>query len=334
MRRTGLPRWLLRDEELIDPERLLDSLRSQVIGQEEAVHAAARLLLTFKAGLNDPNRPVGVLLFCGPTGVGKTELARALAALFFGHAEDGPGESGGGLAPLRRDDARLLRLDMSEYAGLDAVERLVGPPHGEPSAFVRKMRQQPFCVVLLDEIEKAGPEAFDVLLGVLDEGRLTDRFGRTTTFRSSVIVMTSNLGAGGAEAFGFGGAPASPYADAARAFFRPEFFNRLDAVVTFQPLGPETIRAITRKELAEVAGREGFRRAGLRLTWSDRLVEHLAWVGFDARHGARQLQRVVERQVVAPLARCLLAHPRLRDVELAVDCDQRGEVCVSAPPGT
>ena len=140
--------------------------------------------------------------------------------------------------------------------------------------------------------------------------------------------MTSNLGAGGADPFGFGEAPASPYADAARAFFRPEFFNRLDAVVTFQPLGPETIEAITRKELAEIAGREGFRRAGLRLTWSERLVAHLARVGFDARNGARQLQRVLERQVVAPLARFLLERPRLRDAELAVDCDEAGAVSV------
>ena len=193
------------------------------------------------------------------------------------------------------------------------------------------MRQQPFCVVLLDEIEKAGTEAFDVLLSVLDEGRLTDRFGRTTTFRSSVIVMTSNLGAGGAEAFGFGEAPPSPYADAARTFFRPEFFNRLDAVVTFGPLGPETIEAITRKELAEIAGREGFRRAGLRLAWSGRLVAHLARVGFDARSGARQLQRVLERQVVAPLARHLLDHPRLHDAQLTVDCDELGEVRVVPP---
>jgi ATP-dependent Clp protease ATP-binding subunit ClpC len=167
-----------------------------------------------------------------------------------------------------------------------------------------------------------------VLLSVCDEGRLTDRFGRTTTFRSSVIVMTSNLGAGRNEPFGFGGSGALPYADAARAFFRPEFFNRLDAVVTFQPLGQETIEAVTRMELREIGRREGFERAGLRLTWSDRLVQHLARVGFDARRGARQLQRVLERHVVAPLARYLLEHPALRDAELAVDCTEQGDVCV------
>jgi ATP-dependent Clp protease ATP-binding subunit ClpC len=319
VRRTGLPGWLLRDEEPLDRDRLLAALRGQVMGQEQAVEAAARVVTTFKAGLNDPHRPLGVLMFVGPTGVGKTELARTLARTLFGHGE----------APGDRADERLVRLDMSEYAGPDAVERLLGPPGGEPGELVRRLRQQPFAVVLLDEIEKAAPEVFDVLLGVCDEGRLTDRFGRTTTFRSSVVVMTSNLGAERAEVFGFGGTASAPYADAARAFFRPEFFNRLDAVVTFDPLRPETVEAITRKELAEVGRREGFRRGGLRLAWSDRLVARLSREGFDVRYGARPLQRVIERRVVAPLARYLLDHPDLRDAELRVDCDEQGEVRVS-----
>ncbi len=317
--RTGLPDWLLRDEEALDREQLLADLRGHVIGQEAAVQTAARVVTTFKAGLNDPNRPLGVLLFVGPTGVGKTELARTLARTLFGHGETP--------VTAARED-RLVRLDMSEYAGPDAIERLLGPPHGQPSALIRRLRQQPFCVLLLDEIEKAASEVFDVLLGVCDEGRLTDRYGRTTTFRSSVIIMTSNLGTERAASFGFGDTIAAPYADAARAFFRPEFFNRLDAVVTFDSLRPETIDAITRKELAEIAGREGFHRHGLRLRWSDRLVAQLAHEGFDARYGARPLQRVIERRIVAPLARYLLEHPQLRDVEVPVDCDAQGEVSV------
>jgi ATP-dependent Clp protease ATP-binding subunit ClpC len=321
VRRTGLPDWLLRDEMPLDHDRILAEFRRQVIGQEAAVQAATQLLTTFKAGLNDPHRPLGVLLFCGPTGVGKTELARAIARTFFGHGESARDATG------RRED-RLVRLDMSEYASLDAVERLLGPPQGEPSLLIRRLRQQPFCVVLLDEIEKAGPEVFDVLLSVCDEGRLTDRFGRTTTFRSSVLVMTSNLGAEQREAFGFGTGGLPPYAEVAREFFRPEFFNRLDAVVTFLPLQPETIDAITRKELGEIAGREGFQRAGLRLRWSEGLVARLAREGFDARYGARPLQRVLERRVAAPLAKYLLAHPTLRDADLAVDCDAQGEVHV------
>jgi ATP-dependent Clp protease ATP-binding subunit ClpC len=296
MARTGLPELFLRDEITLDREAVLNWFRGHVIDQPEACDAAANVVLTFKAGLNDPHRPLGVLLFCGPTGVGKTEMAHALGRYFFG-------------AGAQPDGKRLVRLDMSEYAGFDAVERLIGPPHGEPSELIRKLRQQPFTVLLFDEIEKASPEVFDVLLGVIDEGRLTDRFGRVTNFRSALIVMTSNLGADRQATFGFDVAARPRYRDEALAFFRPEFFNRLDGVVTFHPLGPETIRAITRKELAAIADREGLSRRGLTIRWSDRLVEHLANVGFDARYGARPLQRTVERTVVAALAKWLLDRP-------------------------
>jgi ATP-dependent Clp protease ATP-binding subunit ClpC len=205
---------------------------------------------------------------------------------------------------------------MSEYAGFDAVERLVGPPHGEPSELIRKIRQQPFTVLLLDEIEKASPDVFDVLLGVFDEGRLTDRFGRVTNFKSAMIVMTSNLGTDRQTPFGFDASARPRYRDEAMAFFRPEFFNRLDAVVTFSPLGPETIRAITRKELASIAAREGLSQQGITIRWTDRLVEHLAKVGFDARYGARPLQRTIEREFVAPLAKWLLIQrSSLRTIE-------------------
>jgi ATP-dependent Clp protease ATP-binding subunit ClpC len=318
VRRTGLPEWLLRDEVLVERDTLLAEFRKQVIGQEDAVRTAAQLVLTFKAGLNDPKRPLGVLLFCGPTGVGKTELAKALARTFFGHDETR------GDGPAAKPEDRLVRLDMSEFASFDAVDRLLGPPDGEPSLLIRRMRQQPFCVVLLDEIEKAGPEVFDVLLSICDEGRLTDRYGRTTTFRSSVIVMTSNLGAEQREGFGFGGTSGTLYRDAAREFFRPEFFNRLDAVVTFRLLERETIEAITRKELEEIERREGVRRVGARLVWTDALVAWVAKAGFDARFGARPLQRVLERQVVAPLAKFLLEHPGLRGGTIRLDYSDRG----------
>jgi ATP-dependent Clp protease ATP-binding subunit ClpC len=242
-----------------------------------------------------------VLLFAGPTGVGKTELARALSQYLFGHGEQAD---------------RMVRLDMSEYAGPGAAERLVGDPAaGGPSDLVKRIRQQPFTVVLLDEIEKAAPEVFDVLLGVFDEGRLTDRFGRLSTFRSAVIVMTSNLGAGAGAGEPFGlvrpgsAAPGGAYESEVMRFFRPEFFNRIDAVVTFGALDEATVHAITEKELTDLGRREGLTRAGLTLAWDAAVVRHLAAAGFDRRYGARPLQRAIETRVVTPLARHLVANP-------------------------
>ncbi|MFO0798408.1 MAG: AAA family ATPase [Gemmataceae bacterium] len=297
--RTGLPDLLLRDERTLDRADVLAWFTGRVIDQPAACAAAADVVTAIKAGVTDPGRPPAVLLFCGPTGVGKTELAKALAEYLYGHGADAakrPGE-----AP------RLVRLDMSEYGGFDAAARLLGPPHGEPGELVKRVRREPFCVLLLDEVEKASAEVFDALMGVFDEGRLTDQYGRVTDFRSAVIVMTSNLGAGRGGAVGFGPSAGVNYTGAAMAFFRPEFFNRLDAVVTFDPLGPAAVERIARRELAAVARRDGL--AGVTVTWTDRLVAHLAAVGFDARYGARPLQRTVEREVVAPLARWLLAHP-------------------------
>lgn len=299
--RTGLPELFLRDEITLDRDDVLRWFRERVIDQPEACEAAASVVMTVKAGLNDPNRPPAVLLFCGPTGVGKTHMAQALATYFFGHGEDAkkPGEP-----------ARLLRLDMSEYGGFDAVYRLLGPPQGEPGELVKRVRRQPFSVLLFDEIEKASAEVFDTLMGVFDEGRLTDQYGRVTNFRSAIIVMTSNLGAGQTRAVGFTGDHAGQqYHDAAARFFRPEFFNRMDAMVTFRSLLPETVQAITRRELDAIGRREGLVRVGISVAWSEALVERLAAIGFDARYGARPLQRAIEREIVAPLAKWLLDHP-------------------------
>ncbi len=224
---------------------------------------------------------------------------------------------------------------MSEYAAPGAAERLVTQPDGQPSELIKRLRGQPFSVVLLDEIEKAASDVFDVLLGVLDEGRLTDRFGRTTNFRSTVVVMTSNLGGEHRGAIGFDAAtrhaPASrhaPYERAVTSFFRPEFFNRIDAVVTFESLGADTIGAITRKELSDLARREGLAERGLRLDWSAAVVHHLARAGFDARYGARPLQRTLEKLVVAPLSRWLIDNPHARNRSLMLELDAMGQIAI------
>jgi ATP-dependent Clp protease ATP-binding subunit ClpC len=317
-KQTGLPELFLRDEITLARDDVLNWFRARVIDQPEACEAAANVVMMVKAALNDPTRPPAVLLFCGPTGVGKTHMAQALVTYFFGNAAANPGRErrGGGAenhavahAPGSPGGNRLIRLDMSEYGGFDAVYRLLGPPQGEPGPLVKQVRRQPFSVLLLDEIEKAAADVFDTLMGVFDEGRLTDQYGRVTNFRSTIIVMTSNLGAGMSRAVGFGGESAGPqYQDVAMKFFRPEFFNRMDAVVTFRPLLPASVKAITRRELDAIARREGLVRGGVSVRWSEALVEHLAAVGFDARFGARPLQRAIEREVVAPLARWLLSN--------------------------
>ena len=178
--------------------------------------------------------------------------------------------------------------------------------------------------MLLDEIEKADAAVFDVLLGVFDEGRLTDRYGRTTTFRSAVIIMTSNLGADKMGAVGFDARNAPSYEAEAMAFFRPEFFNRIDAVVRFNALDETSILAITRKELAAVAGREGLAVSGTRIEWTETLVERIARAGYDGRYGARPLQRTIEQMIVAPLARLLVERPVLKGRSIRVDWSDEG----------
>jgi ATP-dependent Clp protease ATP-binding subunit ClpC len=314
LKQTGLPEVFLRNDLPLSLESVQEHFDTRIIGQPEATNAVARLVTTVKAGLNDPARPFGVLLFCGPTGVGKTAMAVELADFCFGTSD-------------RKD--RLVRLDMTEYSSWGAAQRLLLDPQGRPAPWIERVRQQPFCVVLFDEIEKAAPEVFDVLLGLLDEGRLTDRFGRVTWFRSTFLLLTSNLGASATEPAGFSSASTSPHETEVARFFRPEFFNRLDGVVTFAPLGPEQVLKIARKELWELEAREGLASAQVKLGWSEMLVARVAREGYDHRFGARPLQRAIERLIVTPLARWKVANPTARNLTLHVDLDPTGEVTVT-----
>lgn len=300
-RATGLPTAFLSDAVPYDADTYAESLSRRILGQPEAIRSMVACLTRFKAGLHDPNRPLGVYLFAGPTGVGKTALVRAMGDLLF---ENLP------------ESERIVRLDMSEYASFDASARLLGDPYGKPSELIRRIRAQPFTVLLFDEIEKASEEVFDVLLNVFEEGRLTDALGRVTSFQSALIVMTSNLGAEGRQTIRFEADSAGTDRDAIKRFFRPEFFNRLDEVLYFAPLEHTIIREITRKEIAELAEREGLHDREITLHADEALIDALSAAGFDPKLGARPLQRTIEEVVTAALAHYLLANTGLHQVSL------------------
>ena len=284
---TGLPEELIRDEVPMSYADQVNRFRKQVIGQDHACETITSVITNFKAGLNDPNRPLGVMLFCGPTGVGKTELAKQLSNNLFG---SGKGKD------------RMIRLDMSEYSVPGAAERLLIQNNGQPSPLVNKIREQPFCVLLLDEIEKSAHEVFDALMTVFDEGRLTDRLGRETIFKSAVIIMTSNLGVRTSSPIGFDSQQSDNYLKAVREFFRPEFFNRFDFVVPFQTLDQASILQIVVKELNALSKREGLEKRGIKLSWEKDVPAFIAELGYDRRYGARPIQRTIEQYVVKPIA--------------------------------
>ncbi|MER6924326.1 ATP-dependent Clp protease ATP-binding subunit, partial [Streptomyces spiralis] len=303
-RQTGIPVSSLTQEE---KERLLgleEHLHRRVVGQEEAVGVVAEAVLRSRAGLASPNRPIGSFMFLGPTGVGKTELARALAEALFG-SED-----------------RMVRLDMSEYQERHTVSRLVGAPpgyvgHEEAGQLTEVVRRHPYSLLLLDEVEKAHPDVFNILLQVLDDGRLTDSQGRTVDFTNTVIVMTSNLGSevitrrGGAGiGFGPGGADADEEARRERILrplrehFRPEFLNRVDEIVVFRQLTAEQLRQITDLMLEQTRRLMHAQSVGVRFT--DQAVDWLAQRGFQPEYGARPLRRTIQKEVDNQLSRLLL----------------------------
>ena len=295
---TGIPVSKMLEGEREKLLRMEEHMHTRVVGQEEAIKVVSDAVRRSRAGLSDPNRPSGSFLFLGPTGVGKTELCKALAEFLF----DSP-------------DA-MVRIDMSEFMEKHAVSRLIGAPPGyvgyeEGGYLTEAVRRRPYSVILLDEVEKAHPDVFNILLQVLDDGRLTDGQGRTVDFRNTVIVMTSNLGSHQIQELSGDDSPEAyiqmkaAVMGVVQAHFRPEFINRLDDIVVFHPLDKQQIRQIARIQLKGLEKRLGER--GIRIELSDKAYELLGNVGFDPVYGARPLKRAIQQQIENPLASAILA---------------------------
>ena len=319
---TGIPAGRLLEGEVQKLVKMEDRLRERVVGQDDALVRVANAVRRSRAGLSDPRRPIGSFIFLGPTGVGKTELARALAEFLFD------------------DEHSMVRLDMSEYMEKHSVARLIGAPPGyvgyeEGGQLTELVRRRPYAVVLLDEIEKAHPDVFNVLLQILEDGRLTDGKGRVVNFRNSVIVMTSNVGSAALAELGTTD-PAKARAEAMdvlRATFRPEFLNRVDEIVFFNPLGREQLEKIVDMQVAQAAKQLESRQITIELT--DAAREVVFREGFDPAYGARPLRRAIQRLVQDPLAMQILEGRIRPGAHVRVDRDKKtGELRFAASDKT
>jgi ATP-dependent Clp protease ATP-binding subunit ClpC len=296
---VGIPVVRIEVEESKKLLRMEDELRKRVVGQEEALKAVSKAIRRSRAGLKDPKRPIGSFIFLGPTGVGKTELARALAEFLF------------------EDESALIRVDMSEYMEKFAVSRLVGAPPGyvgyeEGGQLTEKVRRKPYSVVLLDEIEKAHPDVFNILLQVLDDGQLTDSYGRKVDFKNCVLIMTSNVGArkiksGTVLGFGSNDNPASTeervnakLMEEVKKTFNPEFLGRVDEIQIFHPLGTAEVNQIV--DILMGLSMKRLEQQNLKVKLTDRAKEFIVETGFDPTAGARPLRRTIQRLVEDPLS--------------------------------
>ncbi|XP_052136605.1 chaperone protein ClpC4, chloroplastic [Oryza glaberrima] len=319
---TGVPLHKVSMDESRKLLKLEEALHRRVVGQGEAVAAVSRAIRRARLGLKHPGRPVASLVFAGPTGVGKSELAKALAACYYGSSES--------------EEAAMVRLDMSEYMEKHAVARLVGSPpgyvgHGEGGQLTEAVRRRPHAVVLLDEVEKAHRDVFDLLLQVLDDGRLTDGKGRTVDFKNTLIVMTTNIGSSlivnnGGDGAAVAGRIKNTVTDEMKRHFRPEFLNRLDEVIVFQPLTKLEVGKISGIMLEEFAGR--VREKGIKLKVTDKFRELVVEEGFDPSYGARPLRRAVVRLLEDTLAEKMLAGEVREGDSVIVDADSAGNAVV------
>lgn len=294
---TGLPIAILDGNEKVELDEVRRFFDARVMGQAEAVQAVVDRIAMLKAGLTDHTKPIGVFLFAGPTGTGKTELAKTLAEFLFG------------------SDERLIRLDMSEFKTPESLNKIIGEPGGGPTeSLINRVRKQPFSVVLLDEFEKAHGNVWDLFLQVFDDGRLSDAIGNVGDFRHCIIILTSNLGATAHQgpALGFGAKAEAFSADqimrAIGQAFRPEFINRLDKVIVFQPLRRDLMRQILQKELRNVLERRGLRNREWAVEWENSALEFLLDRGFSPELGARPLKRAIDQYLLAPLAATIVEH--------------------------
>jgi len=293
---SGLPLFVVSRQATMPAKEIRAWFEERIVGQREAIEAVVEAIALFKAGLHDPDKPIGTFLFVGPTGVGKTEVARALARFLYG------------------SESRLLRFDLSEFKDYHSFEILVGNPKdpGRPAALIDPVRAQPFQVVLLDELEKAHSNIWDLLLGVLDEGRMTPPGGKTVDFRSTILISTSNVGGQSSEKrFGFTpdtGLSARRHAvtKALENHFRPEFLNRFQHVVVFHALSKEQVKQVARWELRRILAREGIAGRNLVVEVADEALDRVIETGFEPKYGARALKREIQRQLVLPLAMTMM----------------------------